>query len=149
MKSRSSHPTATFPLLFIFLFALGSPLRAQLTYTPRSDEARMIDPGQGQEFTRAFFDANNFHFVQFGVYPLTVNRRKILAPSGIGQIWLIEHKSTQIRGRRYRGAFYIVKAFPSAGLARAYADKYKKQGIDCWYNPKLFDVPFTLWGITY
>lgn len=130
------------------MMAAGS-VKAQLTYTPRGDDPRVVDPGQGQEFNRAFFDCKNFHFVQFGVYPKSVNWRRILAPSGLGQIWLIEHAGTQIRGRYMKGAYYIVKAFPTAQLARSYATQYKKQGIDCWYNPELFDVPFTLWGITY
>ncbi|MCI4667534.1 MAG: hypothetical protein MRZ79_05180 [Bacteroidia bacterium] len=149
MKSRLSINNLILPLLFVAFMFFSSGVQAQLDFTPRSDKSRVVDPGKGQTFSRAFFTADNFHFVQFGVYPMGANWRDILAPSKIGQVWLIIHYSTQIKGKPEQGAYYIVKPFPSAGLARDYVAKYKKLGIDCWYNPQLHGVPFTIMGITY
>lgn len=148
MKSRLFNNFGiSFTFLLLMTFSIGA--QAQLDFTPRSDKARVVPSGKGQTFSRAFFTADNFHFVQFGVYPMTTQWRNILAPSGIGQVWLIIHYSTQIQGKEEQGAFYIVKPFPSAELARDYVARYKKEGIDCWYNPQLYSVPFTIMGITY
>lgn len=148
MKSRLFN-NPSIPFIFLLMMTLSIGVQAQLDFTPRSDKARVVPPGKGQTFSRAFFTADDFHFVQFGVYPMTANWRDILAPKGIGQVWLIIHYSTQIEGKPEQGAFYIVKPFPSAELARSYSAKYKKEGIDSWYNPQLHGVPFTIMGITY
>lgn len=132
----------------LFLSLCFVEMQAQLVYTTRSGASRMIDPGKGQEFSRNFIPASSFHFVQFGVYPSTTNWRDIMAPHNVGQVWLIHHGQTIVKGSTANGAYYIVKPFATAMEARQYAARYKKTGIDAWFNPDLTGAPFVLHAFT-
>lgn len=129
------------------LFAQGGVM----IYEPGSRGAnlRFIEKGKGQEFTEEFVDFQSYHFVQFGVYPASVDRYEIKAPKTVGQSWLIFHEETIIRGATEEGAYYIVKPFSTEAEARANAEAFKKQGINCWYNHNLTDVAFVLLAISF
>ncbi|MEL6252346.1 MAG: hypothetical protein AAFR87_10090 [Bacteroidota bacterium] len=127
-----------------FLF-LGS-IQAQIYYQPpRGDGARRtIDPGKGQLFNKKFYTNDVYYFVQFAVYSPSKDWRNIKGPSNIGIVWLIFHYDTYIKGRDMNGAYYIVKPFESATKAKAYAERYKKMGYDCFFNPELTGSKFEL-----
>lgn len=124
--------------------------QAQKNFTYTSDvKARVITPGKGQEYDRAFIPVGDFHFVQFGVYPSDVDLTKIGAPPEfVGQVWLIYHEDTQIKGSDKPGAVYIVKPFGTADDARRAAKDYESREVSSWYNPALAGATFVLVGIT-
>jgi hypothetical protein len=130
----------------------GGSLAAQvMIYEPGSRGAnlRVIDKGKGQDYTEDFVDFQSYHFVQFGVYPASVDRYEIKAPKSAGQSWLIFHEETLIRGSEEPGAYYIVKPYSTEAEARANAEVFKKQGLNCWYNSNLTDVAFVLLAISF
>lgn len=111
------------------------------------EKARVIEKGRGQEFSREFIDIGYFHFVQFGVYPVNTSRDKLKAPE-VGQVWLIHHKDTQIKGVAGVGALYIVKPFANEEDAKNAVATYRSQKIRCWYNAELTGAAFELVGTT-
>jgi hypothetical protein len=137
--------------LIIVLLSGGSLAAQVMIYEPGSRGAnlRIIEKGKGQEFTEDFVDFQSYHFVQFGVYPASVDRYDIKAPKAAGQSWLIFHEETLIRGSEEPGAYYIVKPFSTEAEARANAETLKKQGLNCWYNNNLTDVAFVLVAISF
>lgn len=112
-----------------------------------AEKSRVIERGRGQEFTQDFIDIGYFHFVQFGVYPVGTPHEKLKAPE-LGQVWLIHHKETQIKGVAGIGALYIVKPFGTEMEARSAVDNYRRNNIRCWYNAELTGATFELVGTT-
>ena len=138
-------------LFFALLLFVGIQIsHAQKNFTYTSDaKARVITPGKGQEFDRAFIPVGDFHFVQFGVYPSDVDLTKIGAPPEfVGQVWLIYHEDTIIKGSSQPGAVYIVKPFGTADDARRAAKDFESKKVSSWYNPALAGATFVLVGIT-
>jgi hypothetical protein len=134
----------------LLLFMGVEALQAQKNFTYTSDiKERIITPGKGQEYDRAFIPVGDFHFVQFGVYPPDADLTKIGAPPDfVGQVWLIYHEDTRIKGSSKQGAIYIVKPFGTAEDARRAAKDYESQKVSSWYNPALAGATFVLVGIT-
>lgn len=134
-------------VLFV-LFIVGVSF-AQLSYD-KEDKTRTIPPGKGQVFTESFHAITDFHFVQFGVYPFKGQQiDKIKAPKQAGQVWLILHTGTTIKGMKdNEGAYYIVKPYLTDADAKAAAKAFSEKGIKCWYNPDLTKASFTLIGAT-
>lgn len=120
-------------------------LQAQWIYQGNEKE-RAVPNGKGQEFDQPFFSVGNIHFVQFGVYPSSIDPFTLGAPN-LGQVWIIYHRESFVKGQY--GAFYIVKPFPNADEARKAAARYNKAKIDCWYNTELTGATFNLIGTTY
>jgi len=138
-------------LFFAFLLFVGfQTAQAQKNFTYTSDsKQRVITPGKGQEYDRAFIPVGDFHFVQFGVYPPDVDLTKIGAPPDfVGQVWLIFHEDTRIKGSNEPGAIYIVKPFGTSEDARRAAKDYESNKVSSWYNPSLAGATFVLVGIT-
>ncbi len=137
-----------FIALLIFMGLQAGFSQQNFTYNSGS-KARVITPGKGQEYDRAFIPVGDFHFVQFGVYPADVDLTKIGAPPEfIGQVWLIYHEDTQIKGSTKPGAVYIVKPFGAEDDARRAAKDFEARKISSWYNPGLTGATFVLVGIT-
>ncbi len=128
---------------FLLIGSAGM-LQAQWIYKGNNKE-RAVPPGKGQEYQRPFMDVGEIHFVQFAVYPSTVNPFELGAPN-LGQVWIIYHRETFVKGQY--GALYIVKPFATAADARAAAARYKKRKYDCWYNSELTGATFDLIGTT-
>lgn len=131
-------------LFFAFALCFAGHLQAQWIYQGSSTE-RNIPDGKGQEFDRPFIDIKEIYFVQFAVYPNSVDPFSLGAPN-VGQVWIIYHRESVVKGEN--GAFYIVKPYPSEADARSAAKSIKKLGIDCWYNSALTGETFTLIGTT-
>ncbi len=119
-------------------------LAAQFTYRGLNKE-REVKSGSGQEFDSPFTRIPDFHFVQFAVYPASTNPDKLMAPKGIGEVWLIYHRDTKIKNQY--GAFYIVKAFQNLADAKTAIATYKRLKINCWYNKDLTGATFELVGV--
>lgn len=142
-------------IITVILLISGSvQLLSQVPPSPRppiiyqgEERTRVIEKGSGQEFSMDFIDIGYFHFVQFGVYPATTSRDKLKAPN-LGQVWLIHHKDTQIKGRPGVGALYIVKPFATAMDAQNAVAAYRSRNIRCWYNAELTGATFELVGTT-
>lgn len=139
----------TLKIIFCFIFLFFTHFGfAQLEHRANKNQ-RTIPPGRGQEFAKEFkFVDEKFYFIQFGVYPAIVNKRTIKAPIGVRDVWLIEHSFTSVKSISERGAFYIVKPYPTADSAKGAARWFKSRGIDCWYNEKLTGASFTLIGFS-
>lgn len=141
-------------ILLVVVVCCSCSLFAQIQPTPKSpiiyqgaEKARVIEKGKGQEFSRDFIDIGYFHFVQFGVYPVDASRDKLKAPD-VGQVWLIHHKDTQIKGVAGVGALYIVKPFATEVDAKNAVASYRGNKIRCWYNADLTGAAFELVGTT-
>ena len=128
---------------FLLIFGLGL-LNAQWIYKG-NDRERAVPPGKGKEYQRPFMDVGEIHFVQFAVYPGSVNPFELGAPN-LGQVWIIYHRETKVKGEY--GAFYIVKPFGTADDARRAVARYKNMKYDCWYNSELTGATFNLIGTT-
>ena len=136
-------------LISLLCFLGGQFVQAQNFTYNKEDKERLIKRGTGQEFDRSFIPIGDFHFVQFGVYPADVDLAKIGAPPAYtGQVWLIFHEGTRIRGSNADGAIYIVKSFGTAEDARKAVKDYEAKGTSCWYNADLTEATFVLIGIT-
>ncbi len=137
-------------LLTLILAILGITfLQAQEMKFEDQYKERYIPPGKGQVFDRDLLPVYDFHFVQFGVYPREkVNPYTLRAPSQAGHCWVILHNETVIKGVGSPGAYYIVKPFLSEVRARQYVDILKRMGVECWYNPELTGVSFSLISMT-
>lgn len=138
------HLLAVITLCFCIHFATAQ----QACNARSSDMIRVINPGTGQNFSRDFICSTCFHFVQFGVYQANTDKYDIRAPQDVGEVWLIRHDKTMVKGNTQPGAYYIVKAFSSENEARLFANNCKKEGLDCWYNPNLTGTEFDLLSIT-
>lgn len=143
-------------LIFLLLMSpVISQAQAQTTESGFKYEAdekeRVIRPGKGQVFSQELVPVKEFHFVQFGVYPATEKViSKILAPKNVGQVWLILHEGTTIKGVKDGGdgAVYLVKPYATGERARQEVLEFQKRGIRCWYNPDLTGAAFTLMAVT-
>ena len=117
--------------------------------TYRSGDVRVVNqrkgtPGPDKQFSEDFVCSSCFHFVQFAVYNAGITRSAIKAPKGIGDVWLIRHNQTYLRGSAHQGAIYMVKAFANEVEAKQFARDCKRKGLDCWYNPQLNGIQFEL-----
>lgn len=137
-------------LQFIIWMALlsVSTVNAQEINYKAVEKTRIIPKGVGQVFSLDFTPVTEFHFVQFGVYPIKTDWRKIKAPEQIGQVWLIRHNETIIKGVDEIGGYYIVKPYPNRTEADAAVSTFRSRKIRCWYNPDLTGANFTLVGFT-
>ncbi len=133
-------------VVLLALFLTGPGYGQEMTFSKEA-KSRTIRPGRGQVFTENFTRIGEFYFVQFGVYPSTMDLTKIKAPEGVGQVWLIEHKETTIKGVNTQGAYYNVKPYLSEEEAKAAVDRFKQLKINCWYNQALTGANFTLIGV--
>lgn len=142
-----------FACCILFLGIETMSAQGVMVYEPGSrggQAARVIEKGKkGQEYDAEFVDFQSYHFVQFAVYPSTVDRYDLRGPKEIGQSWLIFHKETLFAGSAEKGAYYIVQPFSSEEEARKKAESFKKQGLDCWYNGELTDARFVLVAISF
>ena len=132
--------------LCMFCFCLSESIGQEGVIFTGEEKHRVIEKGKGQKFTEAFVDLDFFHFVQFGVYPRDVDRELLLAPADVGQVWLIWHKDTQIKGTPPgSGALYIVQPFQTMEDAKAAVATYRsRNNIRCWYNKELTGITFSL-----
>jgi len=108
------------------------------------NNVRIIPPGKGNEYSEDFVQVNHFYFVQFAVYNINKNWREIRAPETDEQLWLIEHPDTYVQGNQVRGAYYIVKPCNSEAEAQAVVARYKRRGIDCFFNRELSNISFII-----
>ncbi len=108
------------------------------------NNVRIIPPGKGDEYNEDFVQVNQFYFVQFAVYNINRDWREIHAPETDEQLWLIEHPDTYVQGNQVRGAYYIVKPCNSEAEAQAVVARYKRRGIDCFFNRELSNISFII-----
>ncbi len=155
-------PTATKAISTAFLLMISICLFSQtqngelkMEWTKEynhKDERKIIPKKHGLEYTKAFVSIQSIqsiHLIQFAVYPIDVNPKDLFAPENVGQVWLIKHPNTTILNHpKSKGAYYIVQPCASPKEARRKVVLYKRKGIDCWYNEKLAETPFSIIGLS-
>lgn len=96
-------------IFIVFFIWIGESYSQSCSDCIRNTRGRRDVPaGKGQDFTGpTFIDPSCMYYVQFAVYPMCVKDpdrcERIRAPQGLGEVWLIEHPETYVRGQSTMG----------------------------------------------
>lgn len=140
---------ATFFLSLLLLTAMSS-VDAQIALGAQTeDRSNMITQESTREVAENFTLIQNLYFIQFGVYPTSLDKNRIKTPDHVSGAWLIHLPTVKVKGMKGKGAYYVVKPYLTEQAARNEAAALKKDHqVNCWYNKELTGSNFILLGIT-